>query len=271
MFGIRDWYKYVKEYTPETVFIDTRNVLLKKRLELILSNPATPLAFEGVSLEEFMKITKLDLRPLIRRINKAIERFGGKAFVRWNMAYPKDVCEFTKLEKPKGKMENVCYIKDGKEFFYLTFNSMRIVSIVDREPGELFPIAVRKIHNIQHEVRVFIEKERVLGAVHYYYDEDYGVDMEKLLKLMIRAGYEAYYMVPYHSATFDLGIDMDTKRLILVEINPPVSSGVTNPIYGDEKFWLKGDKNKVKLVWKEKGEWVVKEVPVSEVFSTQEL
>ena len=235
-YGISAWYKLIKNYTIPTKIVEYPPKA-SQALAHILSKPEVIIAAEEITPK--MLSTVPWLKDILDPVNDAIREFGGKAFVKWDMMYPKDACFYTEpdrvedIEKVSGKQGNVCLVSSAEAFIWLSMNSPRIYAILDKEPGALYPVAVREPMRLGPEARIFIVKQKPVAAVQYYPEEPIArtdSDAKKILEdLMVYALDALLAHLPYHSATIDIAVT--DKGPIIIEVNPPITSGRTDPIW----------------------------------------
>lgn len=244
-YGISDWYAFVERWTPRTVIVDYP-VWIARRLAHLHTNPAVLLNMDEVAPDFLRGIPWLS--DFLNRVDRAIEMIGrdGYAFVKWDYAYPKDSCAMYNIGKRlPGRMDNVCLVSTATEFLYMSLNSARMYSIVSMDPGALYPVAVREPRDIRYEMRVFIERFKPIAIVQYYKEEEFPQDdvARAIASELLNFALEVAENLPYHSLTLDVGVDMDMKKPILVEVNPPISQGRTDAIWGgwDWKEQIKKD------------------------------
>jgi hypothetical protein len=238
--SLRSVYRFIEDVTPKTIFIECCPEDYRRFFRLI--SPEMMMMSDDFTISTIRELAeKIGFRVLVEKVNSTIAELGGKAFIRWDSHYPKDMCSLMHgtvgLEVLLGTMENACLFTRAEEFFLLSLNSMRTLSFVMRE-GEysLYPIAVREPVPLKYEYRVVIFRGRVRAVLQYYYNEYYGLSLEeaeKLAKELALFAADIANRFPVSDMVLDVAM-MDGKPVV-VEVTPPLHTApVDLPGIADE-------------------------------------
>ena len=179
------------------------------------------------------------LMSILRELAAGLELVGGLGFVRLGSRSPKDnPCIMRSDNRPgpvftaRGALEALGY---SERVFHDLSDAIRA--------GYTPRLCVRRWLDIEpeQEFRVFVENQGCVGITQYYLDAGYSSWINANSLQIERAvwDYVMNAMLPHaerhgmHSFTADVIVGRD-MRVTLLEINPPVSWGLTYPgLFGD--------------------------------------
>jgi hypothetical protein len=178
-------------------------------------------------------------RQLSDRIQTAVDFWEAGAFVRLNTRSPKDNFEWLDDEgKPRpihSGRQAIATVCGSMERMYEDLNAAKLLS------DQPVAIVIRPYFTFEswREVRVFIEDRTLVGISQYFYHHSYPelieryAAWEKPLQVQVA---QIMDEAPWPSFTLDGWVE-DDGTFRFLEVNPPLSAGVTDPaLFRDGKL-----------------------------------
>ena len=179
-------------------------------------------------------------QAIVDRLQTMVDFWEAGAFVRLNTRSPKDNFEWV---DEHGKPQPIHSAKDAVKVLVgsmeRVFDDLRAAQLA--EEGDPVSIVIRPYFQFEpwREVRVFVENGQMVGASQYFYRDVFEnmVERTRGWKAILESTVATLLpQVPWTSFTLDGWID-DTQAFRFLEVNPPVSAGVTDPaLFRDGKF-----------------------------------
>lgn len=179
------------------------------------------------------------------RVETAVDFWAEGAFVRLNTRSPKDNFEWL---DPAGKPQPIfsgskalSVLVGSMERIYEDLHAAQLLAGGESPKIEPVSIVIRPFETFEpwREVRLFIEDGALVGASQYFYNDIFP-DMKAKMAAWeppIRQAVQAIQReVPWKSFTLDGWMD-EAGAFHFLEVNPPVSAGVTAPaLFRDGKL-----------------------------------
>lgn len=220
-FYIENWPKSIKSLSMQTKSFS----LDQKNLEELLTFIK---AMMSGGKEDHQKVKPYGIFLIL---NELINNLGGKIFIRTGSRSPKDnpcIMGIDLRPIPIYTSNQALEALGYSERVYLDLNDMRLVNYTPQ-------IHVRRFINIdpEKEFRCFVEDKKIVGITQYYL-EDVNIFWIKKNETTIEEILRDYIenliipQFPLPSFTCDIALNKDFQPL-LIEINPPISTGTVFP------------------------------------------
>lgn len=180
-----------------------------------------------------------------KRVEQAVNFWGQGAFVRLNTRSPKDNFEWLdEAGKPRplfSGSEAMAALVGSMERIYEDLHAALLLAGGTNPKIEPVSIVVRPFETFEpwREVRLFIEEGKLVGASQYFYHDTFPNLKTKMAAwepAIHRAVQAIQRRVAWSSFTLDGWMD-EVGTFRFLEVNPPVSAGVTDPaLFRDGKL-----------------------------------
>lgn len=192
--------------------------------------------FDEATLDQVQQVEA----ALTDRLQAMVDFWDAGAFVRLNTRSPKDNFEWVDEHgKPRPLHSAKEAIRTLVGSMERVFDDLRAAQLAE-EDDPVF-IVVRPYFTFEpwREVRLFVEDGHLVGASQYFYREVFEDMVERTRgwqAILEHAVATLLPQLPWRSFTLDGWVD-DSRAFRFLEVNPPVTAGVTDPaLFRDGKL-----------------------------------